>query len=155
MLTSSLNNRDFYNLVDAMFRPVTPENRASANALSLDVFETGDTLNIRALMPGISPENAEIKVENNVLTISGENHFARTDSSEMDPKIYRRENIYGKFSRSVRLPDEFDATKATAAFDHGFVTVKLPRAESAKPKVITIPIETVHSISSGREGENN
>jgi HSP20 family protein len=141
MLNNTIAPRDFFALMDQMFRPVSEETpRPTTLALPIDVFEKNDALNVRALMPGIAPENVEINVEDNVLTISGESHFAH---EEKDAKIFRRENAYGTFRRSVRLSEEFDATKAQATFAHGVVTVMIPRAEQAKPKVLRIPVSTL------------
>lgn len=138
MITNPLSNRELFSLMDAVLRPRSEElHRVPQLALPLDVYEKDGVLNVRAAMPGVAPENVEISMEDNVLTISGENHSSHEDK---ESKIYRRENVYGQFRRSVRLSEEFDAARANAQFKNGMVTVTIPRSETAKPKVFRIPV---------------
>ncbi len=89
-------------------------------------------------MPGVDPEQIDIQIENNVLTIRGE---LKSDYEETQAKVYRREYSYGKFSRSIRLPEDLNHEEVSAEFKHGFVTITLPRTPTPQPKVLRVPIK--------------
>jgi HSP20 family protein len=110
--------------------------------LPLDVVERDGSLVIKAAVPGLEPEQVDIQIENNVLTIQGE---LKSDYEDSKAKVYHREYSYGKFSRSVRLPEEFDIEKVKATFKNGFVTVTLPRLEQPTAKSRRIPVEHIES----------
>jgi len=105
--------------------------------LPLDILEQDGTLKIRAAVPGVEPNELEIQIEKNVLTIRGE--ISRENESK-DEKVYRREVSYGAFSRSVRLPDGLDFDKVDAQFKNGIVTISLPRVPEEKPKSIKVNV---------------
>ena|ERR1022692_4610696 len=106
--------------------------------LPVDVVEKDNALFVKAAVPGVDPEHVDIQIENNVLTISGE---LKSDYEDTQAKIYRREYSYGKFSRSIRLPEDLDLEQVSAEFNHGFVTVTLPRAAQPAPKTLRVPIK--------------
>ena len=110
--------------------------------LPLDVIERDGALVIKAAVPGVDPEQVDIQIENNVLTIQGE---LNSDYEETKAKVYRREYSYGKFSRSVRLPEDLDLENVKATFKNGFVTVTLPRQEHPTAKSRRIPVEHIES----------
>lgn len=109
----------------------------STLTLPIDVLETPEALVVRTAVPGMKPEDIEIQVEKNVLTIRGET--SHTEEAE-GTKFYRREVALGKFSRSVRLPENLNLEAVGAKFEHGMLTVTLPKAEEAKPQIIRIPV---------------
>ena len=111
---------------------------SSQGLLPVDVVEKDNALYVKAAVPGIDPEHIDIQIENNVLTISGE---LKSDYEETQAKIYRREYSYGKFSRSIRLPEDLDLANVGAEFTNGFLTVTLPRAEQPAPKTLRVPIK--------------
>lgn len=100
----------------------------------VDIFETGDRLVLRAELPGLSKKDVRIRLENNVLSISGERPF---DDRNRD-SYHRIEGCYGSFRRSFSLPSDVDAKRIEAKMDDGVLEVVMPRAEEAKPKEITI-----------------
>ncbi len=108
--------------------------------LPLDVIETEGELVVRASIPGIRPDELQISVEENVLTLRGE-HRAITHGG--DAKVYRQELRYGAFTRSLRLPDTVNTEAAEATHEHGIVTVTFPYLAEVKPKSITIPLRPV------------
>lgn len=115
-------------------------NSALANAahpVPMDVFEKADGLYVRATLPGIKPEDIEVTAENNVLTIRGE---TKAEWETNESKVYRRENRYGQFTRSLRLPEGYMPEEAIATFEHGVITVKVPRAEVVQPKTRKIEL---------------
>lgn len=99
----------------------------------IDIYEQGDELRIKASMPGIKPEDIKISVENNTVSIEGE---SRQDFG--DGTARHQEHRYGKVMRSVTLPANVDASKAAANFEHGVLTLTLPRSESARVREIPV-----------------
>ena len=105
---------------------------------SVDIYET-DThdLVLRAELPGISREDIEVTVENGTVVIKGEKKF----DTEVKEEHYRRiERTYGTFHRSFTLPNTVDASKVSADYKNGVLTVKLPFREEAKPRTINVEV---------------
>jgi HSP20 family protein len=103
----------------------------------VDIFEQGDAIVLRAELPGISPDDVDIRVENNVLTLRGERKF---DSEIKRESCHRVERAYGSFSRSFTLPNVVDTEKIQAGYRDGVLEVTLPQKEEAKPKQISIKV---------------
>lgn len=140
-------NRLFDRVFGAAARPTTALRRETGMALPVDVYEKEDVLYVRAAVPGIRPEELEVSIEENVLTIRGEN---RRHDKMTESKVYLAEYAYGSFTRSIRLPEGLDLEKVDAEFDHGFVTISIPRQTPAKPAAIK-----VHVRNSGQVLEVN
>jgi len=119
-------------------------NKTNPNLLNLpvDITEHEGALFIRAAVPGVEPENLNISVEKNVLTIRGESSQSSNGENE---KVYRREVSYGEFARSIRLPEGLDLDKVDADFKNGMVTIKLPRVPEEKPKTIKINVRSTET----------
>jgi HSP20 family protein len=115
--------------------------RGNTNLLSvpLDVIEDEGSFTIKAAVPGINPEELEVTIENNVLTIKGEH---KAEEVSENAKVFRRENTYGSFSRSIRLSPQLNQEAVNATFKSGFVTITIPKVEEEKPKSLRIPIST-------------
>ena len=124
--------------MDEVFERLLGTQNRGAVALPLDVTEAGENLIIRAAVPGIDPNELQVQVEQNVLTIRGE---FKAETSE-DEKVYRREISYGTFARSLRLPDGYDVDKIDAEFKNGVVTIRVPKSEQQKPKTIQINVRS-------------
>jgi len=103
--------------------------------LPLDVYETGDDVVVTATVPGVKPEDIDITVQGDLLTIRGE---TKSDESVGDEKYHRRERAFGRFSRQVVLPTSVDSGKAEATFEHGVLHLRLPKAEAAKERRIQV-----------------
>jgi HSP20 family protein len=116
-----------------------PAPAPSSNNIPIDVTEQDGKVMIRAAVPGIAPEELEVTVEKNVLTIKCEH---RHDELSEDGKVFRRENIYGVFQRSICLAENLNTDGIAATFRHGMVTVTIPRKEEEKPKALRIPVTT-------------
>ena len=100
-----------------------------------DLFETDDHVLVKALLPGVKPDEVEITVTEGVLTIKGEvKHEQKTEHDN----YYSREIRYGTFSRSIPLPTRVNHEQAKAEFENGILTVSLPKAEEVRPKVIKV-----------------
>lgn len=105
------------------------------SSLALDVIETGDQFVVKAAVPGIDPANVEISVEDDVLSIKGE--FQQEDETSEDNYL-RRELRFGSFQRTLRLPPTVDAEHAEANFEHGVLTLRLPKKPEARARSIKI-----------------
>ncbi|MBN1237115.1 MAG: Hsp20/alpha crystallin family protein [Gammaproteobacteria bacterium] len=105
---------------------------------SADIVESGKEYTIKADLPEVKKEDIDVKVENGVLTLSGER---RVEKSTDDEKEHRREAFYGRFSRSFSLPEDVDASKISADCKDGVLKVHLPKTEAKKPKSIEIKVD--------------
>jgi len=103
--------------------------------LPLDVTRTADELVVEAALPGIKPEDVEITVEDGTLSIRGE---FREQRNEGEGESLVQEIRRGTVSRAVTLPNGLEPDKAQATFEHGVLTLRIPKAESVKPKQIRI-----------------
>jgi HSP20 family protein len=110
------------------------QNWAGTN-LALDVYETKDDVVVKATLPGVKPEEVEITITGDVLTIRGQ---ATEEKQVKDQNYIHRERRYGSFERTVRLPDGLKSDKADAEFENGVLTLRLPKSEESKPKTIKI-----------------
>jgi HSP20 family protein len=100
----------------------------------LNVFTDGDGFVVEAELPGVKKEHLEVQVRGDILRIQG----TKTVAHDEKASIHRRERAAGQFDRTVTLPDEIDAAKVSAEFRDGVLRLRLPRAESAKPRTVTI-----------------
>ena len=103
--------------------------------LALDVAEKGDVFTVKASLPGISPDDLNVTLEDNVLTIQGE---TKEDETIEENSYHIRERRYGSFSRSVRFPVPVEGDKVEANFENGVLTLSIPKAEAVKPKRIAV-----------------
>jgi HSP20 family protein len=106
--------------------------------LAMDVYETGDALVVTAPVPGIRPEEVEITVTGNTLTVKGE---TKAEERTEQGSYLRQEVRYGSFQRTMDLPVDVQADKAEAVFENGMLTLTLPKAEQVKPKSIKINVK--------------
>jgi HSP20 family protein len=104
-------------------------------ALPLDVRTTSDELVVQAALPGFRPEDVDITVEDGTLTIRGE---WATERQEGEGETLIAEIRRGSVSRAVALPSGLEPDKAKADFEHGVLTLRIPRAEAVKPRQIRI-----------------
>jgi HSP20 family protein len=101
----------------------------------IDVYQTKKDLVVKAALPGVKPEEVDITINDDTVTIKGE-HKEEQETNE-DDYLYR-ERYYGAFSRSVALPVKVKGEKAEATFEEGVLTLTLPKAEEIKPRQIKI-----------------
>jgi HSP20 family protein len=102
--------------------------------LAVDVRDENDAFVINALVPGLKAEDLNIQILEDVVTLEGE---YKTD----DKEFLMRELPHGSFRRTLRLPAELDAAKAEARITDGVLTLRLPKAESAKPRTIKVAVK--------------
>ncbi len=104
----------------------------------VDIYETGShDLVLKAELPDMSREDIEVTVENNTLTMRGTKKLPADIKEEQFRRI---ERSYGTFTRSFTLPNTVDATKVSADYRNGVLTVTLPYREEAKPRTINVDV---------------
>ena len=101
----------------------------------VDVYEDADRYVLVAELPGLSKDDVQIELKENVLTLKGERKF---DERYKDQTCHRMERAYGQFVRSFSLPAQVEASKVEAKFKDGVLTVAVPKAAAAKPRLIPI-----------------
>jgi len=104
---------------------------------AVDIFDKGGEVVIYAELPGIKKEDIDVRVENNVLTLRGKKE--RTEEVK-EEGYFRAERTYGSFSRSFSLPSTVEVGKIAADYKDGILTLRLPKAEEAKPRQIEVKI---------------
>lgn len=134
----------FENRMDQLFRnwPILAEiNEPLAVAdwtPPVDITEDDKEYLVKAELPEVRKEDLKVKVEDNVLTITGER---KSEKEEKGKKYHRIERSYGSFERSFTLPDDADATKVTSEFKDGVLLVHLAKNPGAKPKAIEVKVQ--------------
>lgn len=105
----------------------------------MDLEESEKEITISAELPGLKPEDVDISLENNTLTISGEKRVEKEDQGK---RYYRVERSYGSFSRRIPLPAEVEEDRIDASLKDGLLKVTLPKSKEAQAKSRRIPIKT-------------
>jgi HSP20 family protein len=124
--------------MDRLFDDYSGASPQSAHAgvfPSVNVSEDRDKYYVRAELPGIKADELEIQATGNSLSISGERTI---QAEEENARYHRREREAGNFSRMIGLPADIDSDKVEAKLDNGILTIALPKAESVKPRQITV-----------------
>jgi|SRR5579884_100372 HSP20 family protein len=114
------------------------DSAAAAWVPPVDIVEEADAIRIMAEVPGVKPEDVKISVEGNVLTIHGTKQQVAEERTE---RVHRYERTYGVFERSFTLPATVDAGNIKATYEHGVLTVTLPKAEKARPRQIPVQVQ--------------
>lgn len=105
----------------------------------VDVYQTDEAIVVQASLPGVKPDDIDISVTGDTLTIRGEiKQEFENGNGESARRYHVRERRYSRFARSLTLPSMVDAGKADAEFENGIVTLTIPKAEEAKPRQITV-----------------
>ncbi|TMK41384.1 MAG: Hsp20/alpha crystallin family protein [Actinobacteria bacterium] len=104
---------------------------------AMDLVETDDHFVLRADLPGMSEEDVNVELEQNVLTISGER---KSEHEERDAGYYRLERAAGSFSRALTLPEGVNPDGIQAGFDRGVLEVRIPKPPERKPRKVAIGV---------------
>jgi HSP20 family protein len=112
----------------------------------LDVFETDSTVVVKAFLPGVKPDDIKVSASDHTIEISGE---SRQDQEVKQDQFHRREHHYGSFRRTIALPLVAVAEKAEATYEHGTLTITMPKSDQSQTH--TIPV-TVASTGNGTKG---
>ncbi|PWB80804.1 MAG: molecular chaperone [Candidatus Methylomirabilota bacterium] len=111
---------------------------ASMWSPAVDIFETVDSIVMKAELPGVSRDHIDIQVQDNTLMLKGERKFEREVKEE---NYLRIERSYGAFQRAFTLPTDVQQDKIKAVFKDGVLEVTMPKAEEAKPKQVKIDVK--------------
>ena len=104
----------------------------------MDMVETDDNLIVTAPLPGVKPEDVDITVTGNTLTIKGE---FKQEKEQEKGNVHFRERRYGAFHRAIPLPADVDTGKIEATFENGVLKLQIPKTEEAKPKQIEVKVK--------------
>ena len=122
---------------DSFIRPSRywPEVGAGESLLDLDIYQTDNDVVVKASIPGVKPEEVDISLNGDVLTIKGEH---KEEQEVKEENYLRKERRYGIFTRSIQIPVSVKSDKAEAVFEDGVLKLTLPKAEEVKPKQIKV-----------------
>lgn len=118
---------------ESFVRPTGLLGDGNALMIPVVVSENEKEFTVKASLPGVLPEDVQVMVQGDVLTIRGE-----TKEEKTDEQYHVRERRYGEFLRTVTLPTPVSAEKAQARFEDGVLTLTLPKSEESKPKQIKL-----------------
>lgn len=138
---------DFVSLRDAMdqlfqesfIRPNGWSAMSGQVSMPVDLWETKDAYHLRADLPGLTPEDIEINVTGDTVSLAGETKASTDVTSE---GWLRQERRTGKFQRAFTLPVQIDSNAVTATFTNGVLELVLPKSEAVKPKTVKISPNT-------------
>ncbi|WP_376792277.1 Hsp20/alpha crystallin family protein [Thermoflexus sp.] len=105
---------------------------------AVDIYETKDEVVVKAAVPGVRPEDLEVTVSGNTVSIRGE---FREEQEAREGSWIRQERRAGSFARSFVLPVEVVADRAVAEYEHGVLTLRLPKAEAVKARTIKVKVK--------------
>ena len=120
------------------WQPVFGEGGNGMNNLALDVHENDGEYIVTTELPGVQADNINVRLHNDMLTIEGE--IPERTVEKEGTRSLMKERYYGRFSRTIRLPQPVKREKVEANFENGVLTLTLPKAEEAQPKLI--PVKT-------------
>jgi len=131
---------DIDRLFDEYFGRTPEKAEGSLWYPALDISENEDGYQIEMDVPGIPKNDIKISLRDNQLTITGERKAEKKEENK-DKTYHRIERYFGKFQRTIALPNEVDAEKIKAEYNNGVLKIILPRAEKSKPKEIKIDVK--------------
>jgi len=105
------------------------------DATPIDMYHTANEVVVKAALPGVKPDEVDITITGDTLTLKGETKSE--EEIKREDYLYQ-EHRFGTFSRSVTLPDGLDSDKAEASFENGILTLTIPKSEKVKPKQIKV-----------------
>lgn len=111
------------------------KNIEAVESIPLDVYEDGANLVVKATLPGMKPEDINVSVQDNILSITGE---TKMEEERKEKAHHIREQFYGKFERSVMLPYPIQIENADSNYKDGILTLTLPKSEEARAKRIEV-----------------
>ena len=133
----SSTRREFDRLFDRMLGQ--SPTASTLWAPPVDIRETDDDLQVTVELPGIRPEEVSVTVENSILAIVGEKRQEVQEGKE-GGDYHLIERRYGRFERSFTLPRSVSADQVKARFEHGVLTVRLPKVAEAKPRKVQVEV---------------
>ena len=131
---------------ESFVRPATGQNGKNF-VPALDLSETTEGYLVEAALPGVKPEDVEVTVENNVLTIKGE---TRQEVDDKQRNFHRVERRFGTFQRTIGLPTTVKADAIQASLTNGVLRLEIPKAEEVKPRKISVNVGENKTIEVGK-----
>lgn len=134
---------------------VSPQRATGTNAASmpLNVSETADAFVIEAVVPGVKPEDLDITLQNNVLTLTAETRQEQQNGGKQ-ANFHRVERRYGRMSRSISLPTQVQGDAVQATMENGVLHLEIPKAEAVKPRKITVNVNNTQPQQLDVNNEN-
>jgi len=129
--------RDLQREVGRLFESLEPLQawRLSRHYPAINLYDGGDRYLLSAQLPGMNPDDLDLSITGETLTLKGER---KRPEGVADESYRRQERQFGRWTRTISLPDRVDSGQVTATFTHGLLTITLPKAESAKPRQISV-----------------
>lgn len=132
-----------YNLMNSVLSELE-RNASSVRSADTDVLETDDAVIVKVNLPGVSPENLELNLERNLLTLT-----AKLEDTQLEgAKYLHRERVMGEQKRVVQIPVRIAADQVQANLEHGVLTVKIAKAAESQAKRIAVNVGSVGAIQS-------
>lgn len=144
MITKKNNNEDIFAELAKVKSEPPPLNlnegglsEESEGQLTVDVYQKEDEIVVQSTVAGVEPDDLEINITDEAVTIRGKRE--KTEIVE-DKNYFYQECFWGKFSRSIILPQEIDSEKASAVLKKGILTIRLPKLDRAKAKKVRVKV---------------
>lgn len=118
----------------------TVSDESNEGQLTIDVYQTPTHVVVQAPMAGVRPEDIDVSINNDMITIRGKRHQKNEVGGD---NYYYRELFWGHFSRSVLMPDEIDSNRTEAAFKNGLLTVKMPKVNKDGVRQVKIQAKEI------------
>jgi HSP20 family protein len=136
---------------DRLFNTLFDRNQAAQRWVpAMDLVEHDDHFLLRADLPGLAESDVSIELNDGSLTVSGER---KAEHDQRERGFYRLEREFGKFSRTLTLPDGIDGEQIEASFTNGVLQVRIPKPEQRKPR--RIPIGSAGGVNSNGLGDGH
>ena len=147
----AISLRDAMNslLQESFVRPGGMQGQGGQATLPLDITETENEFVVKASLPGVKPDDVEIIVQGDTLTIRGE---SKAEEEKKGEHWHLRERRFGAFQRSVALATPVNSDQAQAHYEHGVLTLTLPKSEAAKPRQIKVTGASQAQVGNGSGG---
>src|SRR4051794_3031059 len=133
-------------LQESFIRPGNLPAQNGTATFPLDISERENEFVVRASLPGVRPEDVQITVQGDTLTIRGE---SKAEEEKKGEHWHLRERRFGSFQRSVSLATPVNPDQAEARYEHGVLTLTLPKSEAARPRQIKIGGATQSQVGDG------
>jgi HSP20 family protein len=129
--------RDLQREVGRLFESLEPFHpwRLERQFPALNLYDASDHYILTAQLPGVAPEDVDLSITGETLTMRGER---KRPEGVADESYRRQERPFGRWSRTVTLPDRVDSAQVSATFAQGILTVSIPKAEGARPRQISV-----------------
>jgi HSP20 family protein len=129
-----LFQNDPFRDIDALLGRMGTRSSFTPSAMPMDAYRRENTVWVHIDLPGVTPESIDVGVERSVLTVTAERSWDRKE----DDRVYLQERRTGTFTRQVHLGDGLDANAIQADYEDGVLTLRIPFAEQAQPRKISI-----------------